>query len=60
MLKMRQPVCYEFAGIMRATLNGVAKDEVTVKESDIIARGDSFCNFRVNMPDSLRHRLRSP
>jgi predicted hydrocarbon binding protein len=58
-IKLSQPVCFEFAGIMTATLNAISKDEISVKETDCIAKGDSICKFKVNMPDTLRHRLRS-
>jgi len=58
-IQMNQPVCFESAGIMTATLSGIAREEITVKESDCMAKGDSFCNFKVNVPEGLRHHLRS-
>jgi predicted hydrocarbon binding protein len=57
-IKMDKPVCYELAGITSETLTLIAKEQVTVRETQCIAKGDALCEFEAGITRKLREALR--
>lgn len=57
-IRMSSPVCYELAGIITEGLVTISKEQIQVKESECIAKGDPICKFEASITKKLREGLR--